>query len=123
MPKLDEARFESCVGDTPEQIQMCMNCPYEDCIDCMGNGRESYEKVLNSFEVIKELKKKIKKLTKGEKDILRFYPYAKTDIDLSQMAGKTQSMACNTRKKLGLPVIKLTNQDMRKKLLALWLEE
>ena len=123
MAKMDEARFESCIGDTPEQIQMCMNCPYEECIDCIRYGHDSYGEVRNTIETIKEIKKHIKKLANSERKILRYYPYAKTDIDLSKMAGITQSMACNCRKRLGLPVIRLTNQEMRKKLVAMWLED
>lgn len=117
-----EGRFESCIGDSPEQIEMCMNCPLEDCIDCMDSARTSFKDVSGSFDEIKELKQKKKKMTKVELSILQAYPYAQTDNDLAKAVGVAASTACTARKKLGLPIIKWTTQDMRKKLVDLWLK-
>ena len=108
MAKMDEGRFQSCIGDTPEQIAMCMNCTLEECIDC--------------FDIVEDLKQKKKKLTKVELKVLRAYPDAKNDYELSKMIGSAQSTACTVRKKLGLPVIKWTTEDMRKRLVEIWMK-
>lgn len=122
MAKMDEARFESCIGDSPEEIQKCMNCPLNECIDCLRFEHEAFKDVSDSFEIIKERRKRIKNLSKAELDVLRYYPYAKTDADLASLTRRSPSTVSNARKKLGLPVIKWTNSDMRRRLSALWLE-
>lgn len=122
MAKMDEGRFQSCIGDTPEQIAMCMNCTLEECIDCLSANHAAVKDVSDCFDIVEDLKQRKKKLTKVELKVLRAYPDAKNDYELSKMIGSAQSTACTVRKKLGLPVIKWTTEDMRKRLVEIWMK-
>lgn len=113
---------ERHLWDTQAQIQMCLNCPLDECINCLDSEHATLKDVSDSFKKIKELKAAKKKITKAERAVLEAYPLATTDYDLSLMLARNQSTVCAIRKKLGLPVIKWTNQDIRKRLVALWLE-
>lgn len=33
-----EKKVGIMTGDSPEQIAMCMSCPYDECVDCIRNN-------------------------------------------------------------------------------------
>ena len=37
--------------DTPEQINMCMSCPFPECVDCIARGNEHDTKSLDRFQI------------------------------------------------------------------------
>lgn len=124
MAKMDEGRFESCIGDSPAQIQMCMNCAYKECIDCLSSfSTPSYKDVSDNFEEIREIKKHKKTLTKGDRDILCHYLTANSDIEIAMTTGRNPSTVCDIRKRLGLPALKFVAPSMKRKLVATWFEK
>lgn len=123
MAKLNYGRFESCIGDTPEQIQMCLHCKFEDCINCFDSERSEEKKVPVDFSEVMKLKKNAKRLSKTDRALLRAYLDANTDKELSKKIGRSQSYVSESRKRLGLPVIRWTPFEDRRRLVEIWMEK
>ena len=125
MGKMTRGRFKSCVGDTPEQIRMCLNCVYSECINCLDEDHIDNTNIKVDFDAVKKLKmdrvRKNKKLSKNEKTLLSLYPLHKTDVELSKMTGFSTSQIFRMRKNLGLPTMKWTSLDVKLRLAEIWM--
>lgn len=115
--------MNSYIEDSKEQIDMCLSCPLDECINCLDPSRTIKSAEDEVTKKIKELKSKSRKLKKREINLLKAYPFSKTDYDLAERLGTNQSTVCTIRKRLGLPPVRWTNLEMRKAAAALWLEE
>ena len=125
MGKMTRGRFKSCVGDTPEQIRMCLNCRYVECINCLDEEHMDNTNIKVDFDAVKKMKmdriRKHKKLSKDEKTLLSLYPLHKTDIELAKMTGFSKSRIFRMRKNLGLPTGKWTPLDAKLRLAEIWM--
>ena len=73
-------------GDTPEQIQMCLNCPREECNNCLGkyeSGNGTSTKKLLKLQELLELNL--------------------TDAEMAELLEVTTLTVYRMRKKLGVP--------------------
>ena len=125
MGKMTRGRFKSCVGDTPEQIRMCLNCRFAECINCLDEEHMDISNIKVDFDAVKKLKmdriRRHKKLSKNEKTLLSLYPLHKTDAELSRMTGISAPQICRMRKNLGLPTMKWTSLDAKLRLAEIWM--
>lgn len=120
--KLDYGRFESCKGDTPEQIQMCLHCQFEECINCLEVGTLATKYQTIDFDKVRELKQKRKRLSKADRDVLRAYPLCNSDKEIQDKTGRNLSTITEIRKRLGLPISRVVRPDMKKMLVSIWME-
>jgi len=122
--KMDSGRFASCTGDTQEQIRMCLNCRYVECINCLDDEHDTKDAEVD-FDSVKELKRKRmfknKKLSKDEKTLLSLYPTSQTDVGLSEITGFSTTKVFDIRKRLGLPVPKWIPIDTKIRLVEIWM--
>ena len=125
MGKMTRGNFKRCVGDTPEQIAMCLNCRFAECINCLDEEHMDISNIKVDFDAVKKLKmdriRRHKKLSKDEKTLLSLYPLHKTDVELSKMTGFSKLRIFRMRKNLGLPTGKWTPLDMKLKLVEIWM--
>lgn len=123
--KMTRGRFKSCVGDTQEQIRMCLNCQFADCINCLDEEHVDLSSVRVDFDAVKKMKmdriRKHKKLSGDEKTLLSLYPVHKTDVELSKTIGVSVGKVFKMRKKLGLPAAKWAPLDMKIRLVEIWM--
>lgn len=109
--------------DTKEQINMCLTCPLDECINCLDPSYISSNVEEEAVERIKEMKSKGYRLNKSDRAVLKAYPFSTTDQDMADRLGMRPSTTGVVRRRLRLPTLRWTNFCMREKLVALWLRE
>lgn len=105
--------------DSPEQIQMCLNCQRTRCVDCIGrsipDSRETYNRKSSGY--------KKRMLNDTAREVIRLYPTAKNDRDIAEKMGRPVATITGIRLKFGLPPIRNVSKENRKKLADEWLGE
>ena len=118
------AFFHDYVGDSPENIQKCLNCTFPECINCLDFTKTPVKTTAVDLEKVKEIKRNKrthKELSRNEKAILKAYVTETNDYDISKIVGLQQSSVCEARKRLGLPVAKLLPPEDKQLLVNEWL--
>ena len=105
--------------DTPEQIEMCLNCKKATCNNCLGLVPCKYDVALKG-NLSENERKYHMVLNKTDKEFLKYYPIMKTDRDIGRAIGKAQSTIHNIREKLGLPIARCLSIEERKELVEKW---
>ena len=105
-------------GDTKEQIEMCLNCPYTRCVDCIGQGFSTIERRrkvrdINYDAVMRPI----------DWELLLAYPTSGTDAELAKKIGKAQSTTCTARIRLGLPSPRLLSEQEKRELIRPWMDK
>lgn len=105
--------------DSPEQIQMCLSCERQRCVDCIGrrlpDSKETYNRKSQGY--------KSRMLNATAKQVIRLYCTAKNDRDIAEQIGRPLSTVTSVRRKFGLPSIRTVSKEKRKKLADEWLDE
>ena len=90
--------------DSPEQIQMCLNCEKSRCTDCITSSKKStytwQRKYVHKTEFYYVDGKRI---NAKAIELLKCYPHLNTDVAIGKNIGVTYASVCGTRKRLGLP--------------------
>lgn len=105
--------------DTPEQIEMCLNCKKVDCNNCLGLVPCKYDKAIKG-NLSENERKYHMLLNDTDKEFLKYYPIMKTDRDIGKAIGKAQSTIYEIRKKLSLPLARCLSVEERKEIVKKW---
>lgn len=109
---------EHHVGDAPEMIDLCLNCPRPKCTNCLATSRKS---TFTRLSKAKYGPDKDKVLKPREKLTLMFYPVVVSDLELARKIGCSLAEANRIRNALGLPPAKRLTAEQREELVAPWL--
>jgi len=114
---MDHAVFQEYVGDSYENIQLCLNCPYPKCINCLDHPEASAKFADRIFKP-RQNRSGVNhnKLSKTEKAVLDLYIDAESDRGIADELGSYTSYITYVRNKLGLPALKYTPIEDRIKL-------
>ena len=109
--------FHTTITDSYEDIQRCLNCPRNECVDCIG--RRNAEK-----------KSKVRRVDNGDRRVkinktdiafLHQYASAETDREIAKILGMSESNIGSVRKKLGLPPTRSMSYEAKAELADEWL--
>ena len=114
-----EGKTWTTAVDSPEQIQMCLNCTRSRCVDCIGrsipDSREVYRRKTKGY--------KNRMLNPTAREVLNLYRTAKNDRDIAEKIGRPIPTVTGIRLKFGLPPIRNVSVENRNKLVDEWLSE
>ena len=114
---IGHAVFQEYVGDSYENIQQCLNCPYPKCINCLDHPEASAKFADRVFKP-RQYRSGVNRnsLSRVEKAVLDLYINAESDRSLADELGSYTSYITYVRNKLGLPALKYTPREDRIKL-------
>ena len=108
-------------GDSKEHIEMCLNCVFPFCVNCLGSMRTVFDDVRTPAKNVRP--RYDKKLTNRDMKVVMVYADSFSDKDISRKTGLSGHAVARARYKLGLPPIRKLTFLERKEIVAPWLEK
>ena len=116
--------------DTPEEIQMCLNCKRSKCIDCISSMRR---RAKEERAAARGWKKKYNyktlfyfvdghRVNENAIKLLHYYPTAKNDKELGEYIHMTSGSVAKVRERLDLPRVDKTPEAEKTRLAQYYLD-
>ena len=102
--------------DTPEQIACCLNCPFKECVDCIGNGK-------SPKDVLEYRKRKRHEVNSREHALLKAYAACDSVKEMAGMLGKKPRTVEEYLRRACLPKPEAVTSHTRRTLVELCLGE
>lgn len=116
--KKSSAFHQELVGDDLNMINMCLNCPFPRCVNCIDSkGKRSTPSGERTTRQNHGGRPK-KGLSGVEKVVLQYYVTSKDDDDIASHSKYHPHSVCQARIRLGLPVLRRTPIPIREQLVA-----
>ena len=108
------------VRDSPEQIEMCLACKRNDCVDCIGRHVEEikYQKKYSARPPGVNIY-----VDALDAIVLNLYLTAKCDREISEQSNIPLRSVTTIRHKFDLPPIRGVSVEKRKQLVDKWLKK
>lgn len=108
------------IKDSQEQIEMCLACKRNDCVDCIGRHRESekYQKKYADREPPVNIY-----VDALDAKVLNLYLTATCDREISELTSIPLRSVTTIRHKFNLPPIRGVSVEKRKQLVDKWLKK
>lgn len=106
------------IEDSQDQIQSCLNCQFDECI---GRMDYDFKPTVVDFDKVEELKRGRRRLSNADRDVLNAYLSSNSDKEISDKTGRRLTTITEVRKRLGLPKSRGVLPEVKRRLVAIWL--